>query len=331
MSPHPETRPIVELQSVCKTFDSGRILAVDSVSLTVQPGETLALLGPSGCGKTTTLRLINRLDDPDSGQVLVRGSPVRHQRPEQLRRSIGYVIQEGGLFPHLSVAANVSTVPRLLGWPSSRIAKRVEEVLDMVGLPAGEFAQRKPDELSGGQRQRVGVARALAADPSLLLMDEPFSALDPITREVLHEEFLLLEEQLQKTVVLVTHDMVEAGRLAERVALMDRGRIVQHGPIRELLFHPCDPFVSDFFEAHRQQMIFETLQLDDILDDLQPAPSSEKAPQVELSGCARLRDAVQPIVQARENATLALSDGRHRERIFLAADVRKRLFGEIAL
>ncbi len=218
MNSYAETRPIVELQSVCKTFDSGRVRAVDEVSLTVQPGETLALLGPSGCGKTTTLRLINRLDEPDSGQILVRGRPVRQQPPERLRRSIGYVIQEGGLFPHLNVAANVSTVPRLLGWPTPRIAARVDEVLGLVGLPAGEFGRRKPEELSGGQRQRVGVARALAADPSLLLMDEPFSALDPVTREVLHEEFLQLEERLQKTVVLVTHDMIEAGKLAERVA-----------------------------------------------------------------------------------------------------------------
>jgi osmoprotectant transport system ATP-binding protein len=248
--------PAVELRDVSKAFTGGT-RAVDGVSLQIPAGRVVALLGPSGGGKTTTLRLINRLEEPTRGQVLVRGEDVRRQRPERLRRSIGYVIQEGGLFPHLNVSANVATVPKLLGWPRGRIRERVGAVLDMVGLPQSQFGRRMPAQLSGGQRQRVGVARALAADPDLLLMDEPFGALDPGTREALQDEFLRLQARLKKTVVLVTHDLAEAGKLADEIVLMDSGQIIQRGSFQDLIQRPADNRVRGFL-GRQGQMLRET-------------------------------------------------------------------------
>src|SRR4051794_4512395 len=239
--------PAVELKDVTKVY--GGVRAVDGVSLRVPPGRVVALLGTSGCGKTTTLRLINRLEEATSGEILVRGENVRTMRPEVLRRSIGYVIQEGGLLPHLDVSANVATVPRLLGWPRDRTRRRIGEVLDLVGLSETAYGRRRPAELSGGQRQRVGVARALAADPDLLLMDEPFGAIDPGTREAIQDEFRALQARLGKTVVLVTHDIAEAGRLADHIVLLDRGRVVQEGSLYDLLIRPVDDRVRTFLEG----------------------------------------------------------------------------------
>ena len=246
----------VELRNVSKVF-AGGTKAVDEVSLQIPAGRVVALLGPSGGGKTTTLRLINRLEEATSGQVLVRGADVRRQRPERLRRSIGYVIQEGGLFPHLNVSTNVATVPKLLGWPRGRVRQRVGEVLEMVGLPEAQFGRRMPAQLSGGQRQRVGVARGLAADPDLLLMDEPFGALDPGTRESLQDEFLRLQARLKKTVVLVTHDLAEAGKLADEIVLMHWGQIVQRGSFQDLIHQPADERVRAFL-GRQGQMLRET-------------------------------------------------------------------------
>jgi osmoprotectant transport system ATP-binding protein len=246
--------PAVELRGVTKVFPGG-VRAVDRVTLEVPTGRVLALLGPSGGGKTTTLRLINRLEEPTVGEVRVRGCDVRTQRPEVLRRSIGFVIQEGGLFPHINVAQNVATVPRLLGWSRDRLRRRVAEVLELVRLPQATFGHRMPDELSGGQRQRVGVARALASDPDLLLMDEPFGALDPGTRDSLQDEFVHLQAQLGKTVVLVTHDIVEAGRLAQTIVLLDRGQVVQQGSLTDLLLRPADERVGTFLGRRREDLI----------------------------------------------------------------------------
>ena len=257
-----------------KVFPGG-VKAVDEVTLQIPVGDIIALLGPSGGGKTTTLRLINRLEDATAGEVLVRGRDVRGQRPESLRRSIGYVVQEGGLFPHLDVSANVATVPRLLGWPRARVRQRVAEVLEMVGLPEGQFGRRTPAELSGGQRQRVGVARALAADPDLLLMDEPFGALDPGTRETIQDEFLRLHARLRKTVVLVTHDIAEAGRLAEQIVLIDGGRVIQRGTLRDLLLRPADERARTFLGRRRQELALEVLRVRHVLQDLPAAPLSE--------------------------------------------------------
>jgi osmoprotectant transport system ATP-binding protein len=264
--------PAVELRQVSKVFGDGT-RAVDGVSFAIPAGRIVALLGPSGCGKTTTLRLINRLEQASSGQVLVRGQDVARQRPEELRRSIGYVIQESGLFPHMTVAANVAIVPRLLRWPAPRIRDRVREVLDLVGLPQDKFGSRMPSQLSGGQRQRVGVARGLAADPDILLMDEPFGALDPGTRAAIQDEFLRLHARLHKTVVMVTHDIAEAGKMADDIILMHRGRIIQEGPLRDLLLRPASEQVREFLGQQGHGLALEALRLRELLDaSLEPIP-----------------------------------------------------------
>jgi osmoprotectant transport system ATP-binding protein len=252
--------PAVELRGVSKHFENG-VHAVDNISFQVAPGTIVALLGPSGCGKTTTLRLINRLEEPTTGEVLVRGQNVRSQRPEQLRRSIGYVIQEGGLFPHINVSANVATVPRLLGWTRTKISRRVAQVLDLVGLSELKFGARFPAQLSGGQRQRVGVARALAADPDILLMDEPFGALDPGTRSSILEEFQRLQAQLRKTIVFVTHDLLEAGQLADDIFVLDNGHIAQRGTLRDILQSPADERVEQFLGRRGKDIALGMLQL----------------------------------------------------------------------
>lgn len=219
---------------------------LDGLSFAVADGETLTLVGPSGCGKTTALKLVNRLLDHDSGDVCVFGRDVRGEDPIALRRQLGYVIQEAGLFPHWTVRRNVEAVPRLLGWNPERTRARSDELLELVGLPAAEFGGRHPRELSGGQRQRVGVARALAADPPVLLMDEPFGALDPIARRSMQREFLDWKRRLGKAVLLVTHDLREAFRLGDRVAILDRGRARQVGTPRQILESPADEFVREF-------------------------------------------------------------------------------------
>ena len=236
--------PAIEFQEVRKSF--GDRLVLRDFTLEVREGETVALIGPSGCGKTTALKLVNRLLDTDGGRVLVEGKDVTKEDPIALRRKLGYVIQEGGLFPHWDVLANVAIVPRLLGWDEARRRRRAGEVLGMVNLPAEEFGARRPRQLSGGQRQRVGVARALAADPPVLLMDEPFGALDPIARRALQREFLDWKRRLGKAVLLVTHDLREAFLLADRIALMDRGRIRQAGSRADLVERPADDFVREF-------------------------------------------------------------------------------------
>ena len=217
--------PAIEFRGV-SFARPGRPRILDNFSLTVESGDVLALVGRSGAGKSTLLKLVNRLLLPDAGAVLVEGRDTREWEPITLRRRVGYVLQDVGLFPHMSVADNVAVVPRLEGWPADRVAPRVRELLDLVGLPADEFAARWPDELSGGQRQRVGVARALAVDPPVLLMDEPFGALDPLTRAELHAEFHRIQSRLRKTVIIVTHDMGEAFALADRVGVLEGGRLI---------------------------------------------------------------------------------------------------------
>jgi osmoprotectant transport system ATP-binding protein len=214
----------LRFQGVSYTRPGGRRI-LDDLTLSIAPGEVVALTGRSGSGKTTALKLVNRLLLPDSGDVIVGGTSTRDWDPIRLRRSVGYVIQEAGLFPHFTVAENIAVVPRLELWDDARITTRVGELLEMIGLPHASYANRLPDELSGGERQRVGVARALAADPAVMLMDEPFGALDPITRGELQAEFTRIQKQLQKTVLIVTHDMREAQLLADRVVLLERGRI----------------------------------------------------------------------------------------------------------
>ncbi|MBI1759290.1 MAG: ATP-binding cassette domain-containing protein [Actinobacteria bacterium] len=244
-------QPAIQLAGVSKRYPTGTI-AVHELDLTFDAGQTLVLLGPSGCGKSTILRMINRLVEPSAGRILLAGEDVASMDPVALRRRIGYVIQHVGLFPHRTVGENVGTVPRLLGWPRSRVRARTAELLELVQLDPARYAQRYPHQLSGGQRQRVGVARALAADPAVLLMDEPFSAVDPITRDRLQTEFRRLQAEVRKTVVFVTHDIEEAIRLGDQIAVLsDGGVLEQRGSPGELLGQPASEFVADFVGADR--------------------------------------------------------------------------------
>jgi osmoprotectant transport system ATP-binding protein len=258
--------PAIVLDQVSKVY-SGGYVAVSDLSLAIEPGEVLVLVGTSGSGKTTTMKMINRLVELTSGTIRIGGRDIREIDPIQLRRSIGYVIQEIGLFPHMTVAKNIALVPSLKGWPKARQAERVAELLELVGLPSGEFAHKHPHQLSGGQKQRVGVARALAGDPDILLMDEPFGALDPITRGQLHDEFLKLQGRLRKTVVFVTHDMLEAIRLADRIAVMDGGHLLQVGIPREILAHPASLKVADLVGA---DVTFKLLALCTVEQAMEP-------------------------------------------------------------
>ncbi len=236
---------------VTKRYEGGTHPAVDDLSLEIPEGQTVVLIGPSGCGKSTTLRMVNRLIEPDSGTVSEDGRDVRDFPPEELRRHVGYAIQGVGLFPHYTVAENIGVVPRLLEWAPERIAERVAEMLELVGLDGSSYAEKYPDELSGGEAQRVGVARALAADPPVLLMDEPFGAVDPLTRERLQGEFVAIQARLRKTVVFVTHDIDEAVKLGDRIAIMREGRLVQYDTPERILAYPADDFVAGFVGAER--------------------------------------------------------------------------------
>lgn len=252
---------MIALERVSKSFDDGVSFAVKDLCLQVAEGETLVLLGSSGCGKTTTLKMINRLIDPTAGRIEVDNRNVMDVDPVELRRSIGYVFQGIGLFPHMRVADNVSIVLRLLGWPRRRRRRRANELLSLVDLDPNDYARRYPAELSGGQQQRVGVARALGADPAYLLMDEPFGALDALTRDTLQKELVRLKERLGKTIVFVTHDIVEAMILADRIAVMHEGKLEQVGSQNEILNDPATPFVRDLFAKPAEQLsAFEELR-----------------------------------------------------------------------
>jgi osmoprotectant transport system ATP-binding protein len=241
----------LEFRAATKRYPGSGDAAVDGLTLTVGAGEVCVLVGPSGCGKTTAMRMVNRMIDMTSGDILLDGRSVRERRPAELRREIGYAIQQIGLFPHQTVAENIGTVPRLLGWDTRRRRERAHELLDLVGLETA-MADRYPGQLSGGQRQRVGVARALAADPPLMLMDEPFGAVDPINRERLQNEFLRLQQELRKTIVFVTHDIDEAIKMGDRIAVLRTGgHLAQYATPAELLMMPADPFVEDFVGADR--------------------------------------------------------------------------------
>jgi osmoprotectant transport system ATP-binding protein len=242
---------MISLDSVTKRFDGPSEPAVSELSMEVTEGETVVLVGPSGCGKTTTMKMINRLVEPSSGRITVDGTDVLEQDPVRLRRGIGYVIQSIGLMPHRTVAENIATVPSLQGWEASKIKSRTDDLLAIFELDAA-LLKRYPGELSGGQRQRVGVARALAADPPVMLMDEPFAAVDPIVRERLQDQFLEIQERLQKTIVFVTHDIDEAIKMADRIAILNKGAIVeQHASPEEILREPANDFVKQFVGAER--------------------------------------------------------------------------------
>lgn len=253
---------MISVENISKSFNG--IPAVKNISFEVNENETLVLLGTSGCGKTTTLRIINRLLEPDSGTILINSKNVLSQQPDELRRGIGYVLQNHGLFPHYSVAENISIVPKLLNWDKEKIKHRTEELLKKLRLSENSF-HTYPNELSGGQQQRVGLARALAANPPILLMDEPFGALDPLTKADIHKEFKQLDELKKKTIVLVTHDVQEAFELGDRICLMDKGGIMQIGTPFQLLFNPANEYVKSFFDKHRLQLEFKSIQLNKVI------------------------------------------------------------------
>ncbi|MDF1536745.1 MAG: ABC transporter ATP-binding protein [bacterium] len=240
---------MIELQKVTREYPG--LKAVDDLSFTVSKGEFCVLIGPSGCGKSTTLRMINRLVLPTSGSILIEGVDIRKSRPEELRRGIGYVIQSVGLFPHMTVNANITVVPRLLKWSAARMDQRADELLELFGLDPAEYRDKYPRQLSGGEAQRVGVARALAADPPILLMDEPFGAIDPITRETLQIEFARIQKDLKKTIIFVTHDIDEAIRLAGRIVILKEGRLVQYDTPENIMTRPADRFVTEFIGTDR--------------------------------------------------------------------------------
>src|SRR3984957_10594135 len=257
---------MITLEAVSKDYGGGHV-AVDGLSLEIGDGDVCVLVGPSGCGKTTTLRMINRLIEPTGGRILLDGADVTAMDPIELRRGIGYVIQQGGLFPHRRVFDNVAVVPRLLGWDKDRVTARVTELLELVDLAPDRYGRRFPHQLSGGERQRVGVARALGADPPVLLMDEPFGAVDPVTRLRLQEQFLDLQAQLKKTIVFVTHDIEEAAKLGDRIAVLSKGGVLeQYDTPAEVLGRPASPFVSDFVGADRgvKRLAVMTIEPEDL-------------------------------------------------------------------
>ena len=241
----------LEFREATKRYPGAENAAVEALSLEVPAGEICVLVGPSGCGKTTAMRMVNRMIEISDGDILVGGESVRSKPPAQLRREIGYVIQQIGLFPHKTIGDNIATVPDLLGWDKKRTRARIEELLELIGL-TGDYRDRYPSQLSGGQRQRVGVARALAADPPLMLMDEPFGAIDPINRERLQNEFLRLQAEIRKTIVFVTHDIDEAIKMGDKIAILkEGGKLAQFAPPAELLMYPAEPFVEDFVGSDR--------------------------------------------------------------------------------
>jgi len=300
----------LELRDVCKRYPGMREPAIAGLNLSVGAGEVCVLVGPSGCGKTTAMRLINRMIPLTGGDILLGGRTVLDREPNELRREIGYVIQQIGLFPHLSVAGNIATVPRLLGWDKERIRARVHELLVLIGLDPDDIGPRYPAQLSGGQRQRVGVARALAADPPLMLMDEPFGAIDPINRARLQDEFLALQRRVRKTVVFVTHDIDEAIKMGDRIAILrEAGHLAQYDTPAEILTNPADEFVASFVGADRALKRLGLATLSELAlaqrNGLQPAGSVPLTTSV--------RDALSQVLAAG-GAPLAVTDENGHEK-----------------
>ena len=299
----------INLERVRKQYPDGTV-AVESLTMDLAAGETTVLIGPSGCGKSTVLRMINRLIEPTGGTIRVDGVEVGGQDAAKLRRSIGYVIQNVGLFPHQTIRTNVGTVPRLLGWPKARIGERTDELLTLVGLDPERYGSRYPHESSGGQRQRVGVARALAADPVVLLMDEPFSAVDPIVRTRLQDEFRRLQETVRKTVVLVTHDIDEAVRLGDRIAVLsEHAHLQQFAPPAELLAAPANDFVREFVGGDRGIKLLAVTPIP--RERLNPIGGLSKAPadRPVVSADATLQEALAVMLREGSNSVVVTSNG----------------------
>jgi osmoprotectant transport system ATP-binding protein len=299
---------MIKALNLVKKF--GTATAVNAISFEVEEGENLILLGTSGCGKTTTLRMINRLIEPDAGSVFVNGTDVKSQQPEELRRGIGYVLQNHGLFPHYTVAENIAIVPQLLKWKTADIRKRGEELFEKLNLDPS-LKNQYPADLSGGQQQRVGLARSLMVNPPVLLMDEPFGALDNLTRISIRKEFRQLDELVKKTIVMVTHDVQEAFEMADRICLMDKGEIKQIGTPKDLLFHPENDFVRGFLDEQRLQLELKLVLLKDILPDHPAAGDVTVWDQMELLLTGNPTD-VQPGQATLENLMTAFSQYKER-------------------
>jgi len=317
----------LELRNVSKRYPGQREPAIAELSFTVPAGEVCVLVGPSGSGKTTAMRLINRMISISGGDILLGGHSVLHRDARELRREIGYVIQQIGLFPHQTVGENIATVPQLLGWPKPRIAARVDELLGLIGLDAEEMRDRYPAQLSGGQRQRVGVARALAADPPLMLMDEPFGAIDPINRTRLQDEFLALQQKVRKTVVFVTHDIDEAIKMGDRIAILrEGGHLAQYDTPREILIHPADEFVAQFVGADRgiKRLSLTTLGELKLAEPNGLQPGSLRAPPQ-----TSVRDALSMILTAN-GEPLAVVDGEERVQGLLTLSLIEQLLADEA-
>jgi osmoprotectant transport system ATP-binding protein len=297
----------IEFRAVTKRYQGRTQPAVNELSLSVPAGEICVLIGPSGSGKTTAMKMVNRLIDITDGDIAIGGQSVRSLDLTELRRGIGYVFQQIGLFPHMSVEDNIGTVPRLLGWDRKRIRERVSELLELVGLEQGD-AKRYPGQFSGGQRQRIGVARAMAAGQPIMLMDEPFGAVDPITRDRLQNDFLRLHAEVRKTVIFVTHDIDEAIKMGHRVAILKEGELVQYGTPDEILAAPADDFVADFVGADRGLKRLLLRELRDI--ELTPANGADDLPTVKES--TSLRDALSLMVTRRVSALAVVGAGGER-------------------
>lgn len=299
---------MVEFHDVSKTYPDGT-RALDHLNLTIDRGEFVVLIGPSGCGKTTTLKMINHLETPSDGAVVVEGRDVSEVDPVELRRGIGYVIQEIGLMPHLTVAENIATVPHLLGWRGKDVRVRVDELLELSGLDPGVYRHRLPSQLSGGQQQRIGVLRALAANPEVILMDEPFGALDPITKDKLQQELLELQSRVQKTIVFVTHDIDEALKLGDRVVLMRRGKIEQIGPPDRLQNEPVSDFVRDFIGEDRLSQITPDGPVDTLIEEAPLTVRPDTNPTTVLEKLEEL---------SRETAQIVDGRGRWQGMVYLS-------------
>jgi osmoprotectant transport system ATP-binding protein len=295
---------MIRFESVSKHYPGEALAAVRDLDLHVRPGEICMLVGPSGCGKTTTMKMVNKLIKPSSGTIRIDGRDIEALDTIQLRLKIGYIIQETGLFPHLTVAENIATVPVELRWDKARIPARVDELLDLVDLDPGIYRRKRPRELSGGQKQRVGVARALAADPRIMLMDEPFGALDPITRAKMQDEFLKIQAKIRKTIVFVTHDIEEAIKMGDRIAVLKAGRIVQCGAPMEILAHPADPFVSELIGSHKALKMMNLIRCEDLM---RPAEGAGPAGHA-LSQRATAQDALSEMFRTGERSLFFQDD-----------------------
>ena len=309
---------MIRLDRVTKLFAGVAAPAVDQVSMEVPAGDICVLLGPSGCGKTTTLKMVNRLIEPTSGKIYIDGRDTTDLDPVQLRRTLGYVIQQIGLFPNKTIEANICIVPDILGWEKSKSRKRAAELLELVGLDPAVFLKRYPKELSGGQQQRIGVLRAIAADPPVLLMDEPFGAIDPINREIIQDEFLKMQANLKKTIMFVSHDIDEAVKMGDRIAIFRDGRLVQYDTPDSLLAHPVDSFVSDFVGSDRT---LKRLRLLKVSEAMMPDPPRVKAEDA-------LKDAA-ALMEEHGHSAVVMVGPRGRVRGFVGIETARGTRGTV--